>query len=166
LGVGRLTKQKNFPLLIHAFVKVRQKKTCRLVILGDGELRSEIEILINNFGIHDDVLLPGFQENPFAWMSASSVFVLSSDWEGLGNVLIEAMACGTPVVSTDCPSGPSEILEGGKWGRLVAVGDVDSLSKAILDTLLDENQPDVVKRAHHFGVNSAVDHYLEVLLGV
>jgi glycosyltransferase involved in cell wall biosynthesis len=97
-------------------------------------------------------------------MKRAGVFVLSSAWEGLPTVLIEAMAVGTPVVSTDCPSGPSEILDGGKWGRLVPVGDAEAMAKAIIDTL--DSPPDTVairNRAEEFSVDTAVDKYLEVL---
>jgi len=164
IGVGRLTKQKNFHLLIRAFDRVRAQYPCRLVILGEGELRKDLEALAEELGVADDILLPGFQENPFAWMRTASLFVLSSDWEGLPTVLIEAMASGTPVVSTECPSGPSEILENGKWGRLVPCGDIKALADGILEALMDKNPPDVAKRAQDFVVDRAVDKYLKVLL--
>ncbi|MDL1866635.1 glycosyltransferase [Betaproteobacteria bacterium PRO4] len=167
LGVGRLTPQKDFATLIHAFARVRVKYDCRLVILGEGELRVELEQLVASLGIADSVLLPGFVENPFAWMGRVQLFVLSSRWEGLGNVLIEAMACGAPVVSTDCPSGPDEILEGGKWGKLVPVGDVEALAAAIIVSLeTSKNQlPDVSQRADAFKQELAVRAYLDLLRG-
>jgi len=96
-------------------------------------------------------------------MSRAAVFVLSSQQEGLPNVLIQALACGCPVVSTDCPSGPSEILENGKWGRLVPVGDVDALAEAVLATLTEDTHPDVVSRARDFCVEQAATRYLDVL---
>lgn len=163
LGVGRLTPQKDFITLIKAFAQVRKELDCRLVILGEGELRSEIEELVRNLNIEVDVQLPGFAENPYAWMRRSAVFVLSSAWEGLGNVLIEAMACGARVISTDCPSGPSEILEGGKWGALVEVGDSGGLAKHIVRVLCEENVPDAVNQAKGFNVERSVDGYLKVL---
>ncbi|MEM2568314.1 MAG: glycosyltransferase, partial [Candidatus Bathyarchaeia archaeon] len=140
LGVGRLHVQKDFPTLIQAFALVRQNRPCRLVILGEGEERPKLERLVRELGLENDVSLAGFEPNPFKFMKNASVFVLSSKYEGFGNVIIEALACGCPVVSTDCPSGPSEILEDGKWGKLVPVGDVEAMAKAILETL--DNPPD------------------------
>lgn len=163
LGVGRLTAQKDFPSLIRAFAMVRKGRPCRLVILGEGELRGELEGLVQDLGLIDDVLMPGFQNNPFSWMSRSAVFVFSSIFEGLGGALIQAMACGTPVISTDCPSGPAEILEDGKWGRLVPVGDVPALTRAIEETLDASVHPDVKLRASYFSDKRSVDDYLEAL---
>lgn len=164
LGVGRLTAQKDFTTLIRAFRMVRNQRICRLVILGEGEERETLRSLVSDLGLSDCVLLPGFQENPFAWMSRASVFVLSSKWEGLPGVLIQAMACGAPVVSTDCHSGPREILEAGKWGRLVPVADSDAMAVAILETLAATNPPDVARRAADFSVPRSVESYLELLL--
>ena len=165
LAVGRLTKQKDFQTLIQSFAKVRKQRSVTLVILGEGELRSQLEELVRQLDLTDDVAFPGFVENPYGWMRASSLFVLSSAWEGFGNVLVEAMACGTPVISTDCPSGPAEILENGKWGRLVPVGDVDALAQAIVATLDASTHPDVAVRALDFVVDRAVAEYLRVALG-
>ena len=109
-------------------------------------------------------MLPGFVDNPFAVMRQANLFVLSSGWEGFGNVLVESMACGTPVVSTACPSGPDEILDNGRWGRLVPVGDVDALAAAMAATLDENEHPDVATRAAEFSVDRAVDGYLEVML--
>ncbi|MBW2174070.1 MAG: glycosyltransferase, partial [Deltaproteobacteria bacterium] len=113
LGVGRLTRQKDFPTLIKAFATVRAERPCHLVIIGEGRDRPALERLAAGLGIEDDVDLPGFAENPYAYMSRAALFVLSSLWEGSPNVLTEALSLGVPVVSTDCPSGPSEILAGG-----------------------------------------------------
>jgi len=165
LSVGRLTKAKDHPTLIRAFARVRREHSARLMILGEGEDRPKLEALIRELDLEEDVSLPGFVDNPYAYMARASVFVLSSAWEGLPSVLIEAMAVGTPVVSTDCPSGPAEILEGGQWGRLVPVGDVEEMAAAIIATLNDPNHPDVSKRAQHFGVEKSVQAYLDVLLG-
>lgn len=162
LGVGRLTPQKDFASLIRAFAAVRKSRRCRLVILGEGELRVELETLVSELCLDDDVLMPGFHNNPFAWMSRAAVFVFSSVFEGLGGALIQAMACGTPVVSTDCPSGPAEILEGGKWGSLVPVGDVQAMARAITDALDADSHPDVRLRAAFFSDQRSVDDYLEV----
>lgn len=122
LGMGRLSQQKGFDILIRAFAQVRALRPSRLLILGEGENRSELERLVRDLKLSSDVSLPGFVPNPYAYMKRAAVFVLSSRWEGLPTVLIEALALGTTVVATDCPSGPAEILEGGHWGRLVPVG--------------------------------------------
>jgi glycosyltransferase involved in cell wall biosynthesis len=135
LGAGRLQRQKDFPTLIRAFGRVRRERTCRLAILGDGSGRAELEAMVARLGLADWVRLPGFQDNPFPWLSRASVFVLSSAWEGSPNVLTEAMALGTPVVSTDCPSGPAELLANGRFGPLVPVGDAQEMARAIGHTL-------------------------------
>lgn len=163
LSVGRLNPQKDYETLLTAFATVRTALPCRLVILGEGDLRSQLEMRARELGLGNDVDLPGFATNPFNWMRSASVFVLSSAWEGLPGVLIQAMACGTPVVSTDCPSGPSEILEGGRWGRLVPVADPQALAKAILETLRAPSHPAVEERARSFDVTTAIDGYLRAL---
>ncbi|MDH4079717.1 MAG: glycosyltransferase [Nitrospira sp.] len=164
LGVGRLTEAKDFPILIRAFARVRAQRQARLMILGEGGLRPQLEALVRQLGLKDDVALPGFVANAFAYMAHAAVFVFSSRWEGFGNVLVEAMACGTPVVSTDCPSGPREILEDGRWGRLVPVGDVDGLAGAMAATLEETEYPDVAARAGEFNVDRAMDGYLNLML--
>lgn len=167
LGAGRLVPAKDFPTLLHAFYLVRQVRRVRLVILGEGKERPRLEQLVHQLGIQDDVLMPGFVDNPFAYMAKASVFVLSSAWEGLSNVLIEALACGCPVVSTDCQSGPREILDNGRYGRLVPVGNFEAMARAILETLDDPNKPADkearIQRAMEFSVDKAVNQYLEVL---
>lgn len=165
LAAGRLTPQKDFPTLIQAFAKVRMQRECRLVILGEGELRESLQALIHRLGLDESVQMPGFSENPFAWMRRASVFVLSSAWEGLPNVLIQAMACGTRVVSTDCPSGPQEILEGGRWGPLVSVGDVEAMGNAILAQLNCSSKSGAQERSAFFSVDNAVEGYLRLLRG-
>jgi glycosyltransferase involved in cell wall biosynthesis len=167
LAVGRLTPQKDFMSLIRAFAIVRKKIVARLLILGEGESRPELEALVNQLNLVDDVALPGFVENPYAYMSRATAFILSSQWEGLGNVLIEAMACGCPVISTDCPSGPREILESGKYGFLVPVGDVEKLSLAMLNLLQTPvKQSLLLERAKYFSVERAVQQYLELCLEI
>lgn len=163
LAVGRLVPQKDFPTLIKAFAKLVENRKVRLMILGEGEKRQELEQLIEDLNLTDSVEMPGKVQNPFTFMKNSSVFVLSSSWEGLGNVLIEAMACGCPVVSTDCPSGPSEILKHGEYGQLVPVGDPDSMANAIEEVL--ENQPEterIINRAEMFSDTQITNEYLEV----
>ncbi|ABE59067.1 glycosyltransferase [Chromohalobacter israelensis] len=163
VAAGRLTVQKDFATLVEAFARVRRTHRARLVILGEGELRATLEARIEELGIAEDVALPGFVDNPYPWMRQASLFVLSSAWEGFCNVLAEAMACGTPVVSTDCPSGSAEILENGKWGRLVPVGDASALARAIAATLDDETHPDVRHRARSFDLHQALRGYLRAL---
>lgn len=166
LAVGRLNEAKDFPVLIRAFAQMRKQRSARLLILGEGELRSQLEALATECGLTaDDVQMPGFVANPFAYMARSAVFVLSSRWEGLPSALIEAMACGAPVISTGCPCGPHEILEGGRWGRLVPVGDTEALADALAATLdTPRNQlPDVHQRAQDFDQERAVDAYLKAM---
>jgi len=164
IAVGRLTEQKDFSTLLQAFAQVRAQRQARLLLLGEGEMRPKLEARARELGVDRDVSLPGFRSNPFAYMARAAVFVLSSAYEGLPGVLIQALACGCPVVSTDCPSGPAEILENGQYGRLVPVGDPAAMAQAILSTL--EAPPDrglLQKRASLFSVDRAVEQYLEVL---
>jgi len=164
LGVGRLSDQKDFATLLRAFALVRSRRPARLVILGEGGYRAELEQLVAQLGIGADVDLPGFAGNPFAYMSKASLFVLSSKFEGLPGALIEAMACGTPVVATDCPSGPREILEGGSLGGLVPVGDPESLATAIGAALDQPTPPDRLRaKAAEYTVDRAVSRYLALL---
>ncbi len=135
LAVGRLVPQKDFGVLMEAFAQVRRARPARLVVLGEGPLRAELEALARHLGVAADVALPGFCANPYPVMAAADAFVLSSRWEGSPGVLIEAMACGAPVVATDCPSGPRQVLDGGRHGRLVPVGDRDALATGIVDVL-------------------------------
>lgn len=132
LGVGRLNAQKDFPTLLRAFARLTVP--ARLMILGEGEDRAALEAQAAPFG--DRVAFPGFASNPFPAMRACGTFALSSRFEGLPGALVQAMACGAPVVSTECPSGPQEILEGGKWGRLVPVGDDAALADGIAAALV------------------------------
>jgi glycosyltransferase involved in cell wall biosynthesis len=161
LGVGRLTQQKDFPTLIKAFAILQQNYSARLMILGEGEERPQLENLIKELKLQNKVSLSGFVSNPFAYMSQASLFVLSSAREGLPTVLIEAMAVGTPVVSTNCPSGPEEILEEGKYGSLVPVGDVEKLAKAMVKTLHNPQSSEVLQhRAMEFSMENSVNQYL------
>ena len=140
IGMGGLRNAKDFPTLIRAFARVAETRPCRLMILGRGHKHEELLKLADTLGISDRVLLPGFIENPFAYVSRCALFVLSSRWEGSPNVLTEALALGTPVVATNCRSGPYEITQAGQYGRLVPVGDVEAMSQAINETL--DNPPD------------------------
>jgi len=166
LGAGRLAPQKDFATLIRAFTEVRTARPARLVIIGEGPERQALEALVDQLGLRDSVALPGFQPNPFAYMRAASLFVLSSAWEGLPGVLIQAMACGTPVVSTDCPSGPREILDvgGTPLGALVEVGDNHALAEAMLKTLAHPPSAAVLRRrAADFSMAKVAGQYLELL---
>lgn len=164
IGVGRLEPEKNFSLLINSFAEIHKAFDLYLVILGEGRLDQELKELINKLDLDNKVIMPGFSDNPYAWIKNSKCFVLSSEHEGLPTVLIESMACGTPVVSTDCPSGPNEILEDGKWGELVPVGNVKLLSKAIIKVLSKPSKIDVKERASFFSVENSVNKYLEILI--
>ena len=171
LGVGRLVRQKDFATLVRAFALVRARRDARLLILGAGDPREaeterELRALIAALGLGSDVDLPGWVDNPVAYMTHADVFALSSAYEGFGNVVAEALAVGTPVVSTDCQSGPAEILEGGRHGRLVPVGDPRALADAILQTLAAP--PDgarLRRRADRYRTERIVDEYLAVVDG-
>ena len=139
IAIGRLTRPKNYPLLLQAFAEVSKQKPVSLIILGQGALRDELISLGKSLGIQDNISFIGFQKNPFSWLKRSDLFILSSDWEGFGNVIIEAMACGIPVISTDCSSGPSEIIQSGNNGLLVPTGSINDLSGAIVRLLTDMN---------------------------
>jgi glycosyltransferase involved in cell wall biosynthesis len=131
LAVGHLSAQKDFTTLIKAFAMVKQVCEARLIILGDGKDRAQLKALIKNLGVEKNVQMPGFVANPYPYMKKASLFVLSSRWEGLPGVLIEALYCGAPLVATDCPSGPREVLADGKYGRLIPVGDSGAMAQAI-----------------------------------
>ena len=164
LTAGRLAAEKDQPTLLRAFAAVRKARPARLMVLGEGPDRGRLETLARELGIRDDVDFRGFQPNPFACMARARLFVLSSIYEGLPAALIEAMACGTPVVSTDCPSGPREILEGGRWGRLVPVGDWRALARAMRDTLDDPIAPErLIARAGHYSAAASMARHLDLL---
>ncbi len=165
LAAGKLKRQKGLDTLVDAFALLRARRRVRLVVLGEGELRRTLSRRVRKHGIEEDVRFPGFVENPFRFMAAASVFVLSSRWEGLPGVLIQALACGCPVVSTDCPSGPREILAGGRFGELVAVGDAKAMADAI-DRTLDRprNSEALIRRADEYSIERSVDRYLSLLL--
>ncbi|MDZ7828836.1 MAG: glycosyltransferase [Halofilum sp. (in: g-proteobacteria)] len=163
IGVGRLTPQKDFFTLIRAFSILRRSIDARLLILGEGSERSELLRLANELGVVDSIDLPGFVSNPHAWMRQADIFVLSSVWEGFGIVLVEAMGVGTPVVSTDCPHGPREILEDGRWGPLVGVGGADALARAIRKTLENPLPPDTLRTAaNKYSQKRITDRYLDL----
>jgi len=165
LGAGRLCNQKDFPTLIRAFARVRKSHLARLVILGEGEERPALEALIRQLGLESSVDLPGFVANPLPYMVRAAVFVLSSRWEGLPGALIEALYCGAPLVSTDCPSGPREILADGAYGQLVPVGDADALAQAI-ERALDGKAPKPSAESWRpYASETVATQYLDLLLG-
>ncbi len=165
LAVGRLTPQKDFGTLIEAFAAVRRVRAARLVVLGEGPQRGELEAAVERWGLGDSVSFPGFCENPYPALAAADVFVLSSRWEGSPGALIEAMASGTPVVATDCPSGPRELLDAGRHGRLVGVGDAAALALGIRDALDGRVPPPPPESWLPYEQHAVVESYLDLLLG-
>ncbi|WP_421658225.1 glycosyltransferase [Leptothermofonsia sp. ETS-13] len=163
LGVGRLEKQKDFPTLLRAFAKVRQRREVRLVILGWGSEQPQLEALVHELGLAEDVTFPGSVRNPYAYMASSAVFVLSSIYEGLSNALIEALALGVPIVSTDCPHGPAEVLHNGEYGELVPVGDSDRLAEEILRVLDGKHRQAPESWFKQFTLDAIVPQYLELV---
>jgi glycosyltransferase involved in cell wall biosynthesis len=164
LGVGSLTPRKDYATLVRAFALLRRKRPCRLIILGEGKEESRLRELAAELGVGEDVLLPGFTPNPYAWMARAAVFAHSSRWEGLGIVLVEALALGIPVISTDCPSGPREVLGYGRHGRLVPVADANALSDAIEAALITPPCAHALRAAaSRFRVDAAAKQYLYTL---
>jgi len=164
LAAGRLNVAKDYPTLLKAFALLRNHRPARLVILGEGEKRAEMTALCQKLQIGEDVALPGFVLNPYRFMARCQVFTLSSIYEGFSCVIAEALFCGAQVVSTDCPSGPGEILEHGKYGRLVPVGDPAALAGAMEEALIHPMPREPMRqRAQFFSVDLAVDQYLLAL---
>lgn len=164
LGVGRLAHVKNFSLLIEAFSNVVEQTEAKLIIVGEGPERGKLEKKVFDLGLNNRVELVGYKPNPYLLMESSDVFVLSSLWEGFGNVLVEAMACGMKVVSTNCNGGPTEILDGGRFGELVENDNADALTKGILNAL--NNRYDVKKnivRSKDFTVEKAMESYIKLI---
>jgi glycosyltransferase involved in cell wall biosynthesis len=163
LAVGRLTPAKDYPTLLHAFSLVYREQPSHLLILGEGAERQHLEDLIKQLGLAGVVQMPGFVKNPYAYMAQARLLVVSSRWEGFGNVLVEALACGTPVVSTDCRSGPDEILEHGRFGRLVPVGDAHALAAAILESIRTSPDRALLKhRSQDFTLDESVRKYIRI----
>lgn len=173
LSAGRLSAQKDFPTLIRAFAALRARCEARLVVLGGATAEDKTEVrqqdliaLAESLGVAGDVCLMGFMANPYAYMARSRLFALSSAWEGFGNVLVEALACGCPVVSTDCPFGPAEILDSGRYGRLVPVGAFDEMAVAMADLLASPPDPAFLRgRSADFTVRRSVEGYLGAVFG-
>tara|TARA_R110000851_G_scaffold289629_1_gene443783 strand:- start:10313 stop:11416 length:1104 start_codon:yes stop_codon:yes gene_type:complete len=164
LSVGTLKKVKRYDLLIEAFSKLPRALNATLAIVGDGAERSNLVKLAESLNVSDRVLMPGFIEEPGSWYAHADVFVLSSEYEGFGNVIVEALEHGLPIVSTDCPFGPSEILDGGKYGTLVVVNDSDALSAGIYKALSTETDSESLrKRSRDFDVAVIAERYLDVM---
>lgn len=164
LSAGRLMKQKDFPTLIRAFAQVRRAQSARLMILGEGPERAALAAMVNELGLTHDVVMPGFVDNPYAYMSRASLYVLSSRWEGLPTVLVEALYCGPPVIATDCPSGPREILADGRHGVLVPVGEVTALARAMEASLAGNTPYPGEQSWHPYCLETIVDQYIGLLL--
>lgn len=161
--VGSMKGQKNHPLLLQAFAKLA-RPDARLMFVGDGQGRGELLSLARELGVADRVILAGFHPDPTPFYQTADLFALSSNYEGFGNVIVEALACGIPVVSTDCPSGPGEILDGGRYGHLVPVGDVDAMTAALLAALDEPLAPaNLQARAADFHPAKAAGVYLDLL---
>ncbi len=163
LGGGRFVKQKDLPTLVRAFAHVVAQRPARLVLMGDGRERPHLEALVAKLGLEEWVWFSGFQTNPYPLLKRASVFALSSAWEGLPTILIEALALGTAVVATDCPSGPREILQGGQYGRLVPVGDAAALGAAIAATLDQPYAPPPKDWLAQFTPEVVIHRYISVL---
>lgn len=164
LGVGRLTRQKGFPTLVRAFAELRRQRPCRLLILGEGREREQIQALAAELGVRADLDLPGAVSNPYAYIGRAALFVLASSWEGSPNALTEALALGTPVVATDCPSGPREILAGGCYGPLVPVGDAGALARAMMAVLERPLAPQRLQEAVlGYTLEASTTAYLQIL---
>ena len=168
IGVGRMTMQKDFETLLRAFVMLKQSDqfgSLKLLMIGaDGGKQSDLNELANQLGVKDEIEFMDFQSNPYGYMARADIFALSSLWEGSGNVLTEALALGVPCVSTDCPSGPREILQDGKFGPLVPVGDFKALAMAIEQTLKEPLDSETLKQAAKpYEATQSAKAYLELL---
>lgn len=165
LSVGTLKTQKDHETLIEAFSLVPKQLKAKLVILGEGSLRPKLEALVHRLGLEGQVLMPGFTLDPYPWYQTADLFVLSSRWEGFGNVIVEALECGLPVVSTDCPSGPAEILEDGRYGKLVPTQNPKMMAAAIEESLSSIHDREALRRrAKEFSVEKIADEYLSFML--
>lgn len=160
IAAGRMHAQKDFPMLVKSFAALLKRRQARLIILGDGTERAKVEAAIAGCGIGDSVLLPGSQKDIMPWLVHADLFAMSSRFEGFGNVLVQALAAGLRIVSTDCPDGPSEILAGGRYGRLTPVGDVEAMATA-MDECLGEARDSQrqISRARDFSVSTIVGRY-------
>lgn len=163
LSVGRFVKQKDFPTLFRSFYHIHKKIPHDLVVLGEGYLENYLKATVHDLGLENRIIMPGYLQNPFPLFRSASLFVLTSIYEGFGNVILEALASGTPVVSTDCPGGPKEILMNGKYGSLTPVKDENELARAIMHTLQNPISPEVLqKRAADFALDKIALQYQRI----
>jgi len=162
LAVGRLDKAKDFPMLIRAFRLIRNHRSARLMILGEGAERIQIEGVIRELHLTQDVALPGLEHNPYRFMKRAAALACSSKWEGFGVVLVEALALGTPVVSTNCAHGPAEILCNGKYGTLVPPGDHEAMAQGVLDALDNPVRNHIPIHVQQFTVRNVASSYMSV----
>ena len=165
VAAGRLRPQKDFPTLLQALARVVQSRPARLLILGEGPERDRLEARVTELSLDEHVQLPGATSNPYAYMARATAFVLPSRWEGLPTVLVEALSCGAPVIATDCPSGPREILQDGRYGELVPVGDVTRLAEAMERALSGQLPRPPVESWRPYELDVVVDEYLDLLVG-
>ncbi|WP_420143840.1 glycosyltransferase [Sphingobium sp.] len=164
IAMGRMVAQKDFTTLLRAFARMGGGDVARLIILGDGPERNALEAEARKLGIAHAVDMPGFVEHPAGWLSRSALFVLSSQFEGFGNVLVEALSCGTPIVSTNCPFGPSEILDDGRFGTLVDVGDIEAMAMAMGRMLAqDHDRAQLRSRSEAFSIARCADAYAAIM---
>lgn len=163
LTVGNLKPVKNHPLLLQAFARLNRPEA-RLMILGQGQSEAALRQIASDLGIADRVIFAGFHSDPSPFYATADLFVLSSDHEGFGNVIVEALSFGLPVVSTDCPSGPAEILQRGQFGSLVPVGNARALARAMEDALFAPvDRETLIRRASDFAPAIAARKYLDLL---
>lgn len=164
VSAGRLVKEKDQANLLRGFALHRQRRQARLFLMGTGSELESLRALAHNLGIERDVTFAGFVQNPLPYIRQAHCFVLTSRFEGFGVAIVEALACGTPVISTDCPGGPVEILDGGRYGRLVPVGDPDALASAMNEDLRAKFPPEALRaRAEAFSVSASVKEYVDLL---
>jgi glycosyltransferase involved in cell wall biosynthesis len=166
VATGRLHAQKDYPTLLRAFAAIRSQSPAQLLILGEGDERAALEALARTLGIADDTHFFGYVENPLPIMARAQVFALTSTQEGFGNVLVEALAAGAPVVATDCPHGPRDILRHGEFGALTCIGDVAGNAAALCKQIHAPKRPisqALMKHLESFQVRSIGNRYLDVL---
>lgn len=167
LAVGRLDKQKDFSMLVRAFRLLKNRVRARLIILGEGPDRNQIEQTISDAELTQDVSLPGFEQNPYKFMKRAAVFASSSQWEGFGVALVEALSLGTNIVSTDCPHGPAEILGDGKFGTLVPVGNDEAMAHGLFDALKKPQQQfDICDHLQQFTAQHVISSYLSIMTNI